>query len=123
MTVIAPVVTQLNVKAVEVRWPNMENGDTGGPVALPQYPDKTVQVVGTFSTGGSVEMEGSPEAAPGAGDWGGLHNPQGTLISFGVGALENDPMVLAENTRVMRPVVSAGDSSTDVTVVVIAVAR
>ncbi len=123
MTVIVPTTIQLNVKAVEIRWANMANGDTGQPVALPQYPDKTVQVKGTFSTGGSVEMEGAPEAAPDAGDWGGLHNPQGTLISFGVGSLENDPMVLAENTHVMRPVVSAGDASTDVTVVVIAVAR
>jgi hypothetical protein len=123
MAVVAPSVLQLDVKAVEIRWASLGNGDTGGPVSLPHYPDKTVQVKGTFSTGGTVEMEGAPETAPAAGDWGGVHDPQGTLISIGVGATENDPLVLAENPRVIRPNVTAGDGSTDVTVVVIAVAR
>jgi hypothetical protein len=123
MAVVKPTVIQLDVKAVEVRWASMANGDTGEPVGLPQYPDKTAQVEGTFSTGGTVIMEGGASVVPAAGDWGGIHDPQGTLVSFGVGATENDPLVLAENPRVIRPNVTAGDASTDVDVVVIAVAR
>jgi len=119
MAVVDPVVTQLDVKSIEVRWAAMVDNDTGGPVALPQHADKTVQVIGVFGVGGDVDLEGSTETAPASDEWGQLHDPQGTIISIG----DRLPLVISENTRTIRPVIAGGDGTTLLDVVIIATAR
>ena len=119
MAIIDPVVVQLNTKTVVVTWETVTNDDTGAPVGLSEYPDKTVQVIGTFGTTGIATMQGSPLAAPGANDWGALHNPQGTDIAIG----DKEPLVIAESPRVFRPSVAGGDGTTDLDIIVVCVAR
>ncbi len=114
MTVVDVTVKIREDKTVKIFWEGMTNGDTGAPVNLPRYPDKTVQVVGTFGTGGDVDLDGSPDNTT----WGALSDLQGDVISIG----DNIPVLIAENTEWIRPEV-AGDATTDLDVTIIAVVR
>ncbi len=102
-------------KTVRIFWENLVNGDTGAPVLVARYPDKTVQVIGTFGSGGDVDIDGSPDNTT----WGQLTDPQGTVISI----QDNLPLVIAESPLWIRPEVTAGDGTTDLDVTIIAVAR
>ncbi len=114
------ILDNLNGRTLIVAWDTMLNGDTGAPVDLARFPDKSVQSVGTFSTGGEVTLEGSYD---GGTTWGSLHNAQGTALTMGVGATENDPLVIAESPPLLRPSITGGDGSTDIDVYVSAVMR
>lgn len=48
-------------KVFIVTWANMLNGDVGEAIALSQYSDRSVQVIGTFN-GAAVAIEGSLES-------------------------------------------------------------
>jgi hypothetical protein len=41
------------------KWEGLQEGDTGEPVPCPHYADKSVQVIGTFGSGGTCRIEGS----------------------------------------------------------------
>lgn len=40
-------------------WPDMKSGNAGLPYLCPQYAEKTIQVVGQFSSGGQIDMKGT----------------------------------------------------------------
>lgn len=83
-----------------------DTSDVGEGVRIGRFPDKSVQVVGTFGTGGEVQIEGSND---GGTTWGRLRDPQGTLL-----AIQDSNLVLVgESPLLIRPVVSAGDGTTD----------
>ncbi len=111
----ATVVTNED-KTVTVTWSGLLNTDYGVPVFLARYPDKTVQVTGTFGTTAVVAIEGSNLATP---SWGDCADPQGSALSIG----ELEPVVIAESCLQIRPIVSAGDGTTNLVVTIIAVAR
>lgn len=102
-------------KAVVITWTGILENDTGLPVRIPRYPDKTVQVFGTFGAGGTITMEGSADNT----NWGTLHDPQGANI----GVQDLDPVLIEDNTNFIRPRNSAGDGNTTLTVVIIAHAK
>ncbi len=108
-------------KTVTVRWTGLLNTDYGAPVMVARYPDKTVQVHGTFGTTAVVAIEGSNLDAPttAAADWGDCGDQTGTVLSIG----ELEPVVIAESPLWVRPIVSAGDGDTLLSVTIIAVAR
>lgn len=104
-------------KTVIVTWTGLLNGDTGKPVNIARFPDKTIQVTGTFGAGGDVDMQGSNLTTP---VWGQLHDaPGGTIISIG----DNLPLTIAESPLLIRPDVAGGDGTTDLTVTIVAVVR
>jgi hypothetical protein len=79
------------------RWADLDNGDTGEPVALAGWPVKTVQLVG----GTTASLEGSND---GGTTWAPLHETDGTAITAAAtGAmyelLEN-PLLIRVNTVV-----------------------
>ncbi len=45
-------------------WETMLDDDTGDPIAVPNYPDKTIQVLGNFSGSASILIEGSMMVTP-----------------------------------------------------------
>src|SRR3990170_6577208 len=59
MAVKAASVTFPQKGVCKVSWSALANGDTGNVQDLSRYPDRTVQVLGTFGVGGSVNVEGS----------------------------------------------------------------
>lgn len=94
-------------------WSGLLNGDTGGSIELSNYADRSVQVSGTFGSGGSVLVEGS--------------NNQSTYSTLnkmtdGTAMVATTAQVIGvlEVTERTRPRVTAGDGATNLTVVMIA---
>ena len=96
---------------ISVTWA-LGAGDTGKPVRLASYPDRTVQITGTF---GSVTLRGSNKPNPDdavAGDWFNLTDPQGNAITLTAAGGE----LIAENPMWVSPITTGGSGYT-VTVV------
>lgn len=74
------------------------------------FSDFSIQVIGTFGVGGSVKMQGSNEAAP--TNWADLNDPQANPLAFTAAKIEQ----VLENPRWIRPLVTAGDGTTSLTV-------
>lgn len=117
MAVIAEKVTQAVRGSYNILWETLTNGDTGSPLLCPHLADKSIQVTGTFGSGGTVVLEGSNDGS----NWETLNDPQGTAISFTAAGMYQ----VLENTKMIRPSVTAGDGTTDldVTMVVSTTAR
>lgn len=81
-------------------WSGLAGSDVGDALVVPNFPDKTVQFTGTFTTG-TVVMQGSND---GGTTWTTLTDPQGNNISktaAGVEAIEENPIMI-------RPSISGG---------------
>ncbi len=102
---------------VVITWSGLRNGDTGDWVRAGHFADKTVQVIVTAAgSGDKVAMQGSPDNGVTEGD---LHDAQGGLISAVLTSTTiSDPEVISETPLWIRPEVTAGDGTTDLTVVV-----
>lgn len=101
-----------------ITWAALGNGDTGQPLESNNLSDKTVQIFGTFGTGGSVTLQGSNDprviSNPGSDVWFPLTDPQGNAITKTAASGEQ----IMENPRWVRPSVTAGDGSTSLTVII-----
>lgn len=98
------------------RWTGLLNGDSGAPVPLPVGADKSVQVSGTTSAATTLAIEGSN--LPTSPVWATLSDPQGNTLTF-TNSLRVESIL--ENTYQVRPVVTAGDGATNLTVTLLAV--
>jgi hypothetical protein len=98
--------------ATLVTWSGLLNGDDGSPVNLSDFPDRTVQFIGTFGVGGSVNFEGSNNGT----NWIVLTDPQGNSITKTAASLE----FTTETPLFVRPNVTAGDGTTNLTVIMFA---
>lgn len=64
----------LGFERVDVwQWADLAAGDTGGPIELPAYADRTAQASGIFGVGGSIVIEGSLDGD----EYHTLHDPGG----------------------------------------------
>lgn len=98
--------------ATLVTWTGLLNGDDGSPVNLSDFPDRTIQILGTFGTGGSVNFEGSNNNT----NWEILTDPQGNAITKTAASME----FVTETPLWVRPRVTAGDGTTSLTVIMFA---
>lgn len=98
------------------KWETMTttNAD-GSPLLIDRRTDRSVQVSGTFGTGGTLVIQGSNDGA----NWYTLNDLQGTALSFASARLEG----ISEMPLYVRPFVSAGDGTTDLDVYLVAVGR
>lgn len=94
------------------QWSGLQNGDDGEPMTIPGAADRSVQVAGTFGSGGSVSLVGSNDGA----NWVVLRDPQGNLLTFTAAGLK----AVLELTAFVKPNVTAGDGSTALTMTVLA---
>lgn len=85
----------------------MGNTDTGTAVALGGYGDKSIQVTGTFGTGGSCTLEGSNDLTNPT-NWFTLTDPTGTAIAI----TSAGGKAVTEASVWIRPHVTAGDGTT-----------
>ena len=90
-------------------WAPLANGDSGSPFQRPDWADRTIQIFGTFGSGGTVLIEGSNDGT----NWATLNDAFGTSMSVTSASIKQ----LAEATLYMRPRVSAGDGTTSLTVI------
>lgn len=91
-----------------VVWSGLLNGDTGSAIQMPGSADRSIQITGTFGTGGSITIQGSNNGT----DFVALTDPQGNAITKTSAAIEQ----VSEVTRYIRPSVTAGDGSTSLVV-------
>jgi hypothetical protein len=96
-----------------VQWTGLTKttDDSGSPVELPNHSDRSVQVTGTFGTGGSVRIEGSNDGT----NYAPLTDPQGNDLNITAAKIE----AISEATRYIRPRVTAGDVSTALAVTIL----
>jgi hypothetical protein len=92
------------------KW-TLANGETGEGLALPNHADRSVQVSGTFGSGGSVSIEGSLDGTT----WATLTDPQGNNLAITTAKIET----VMEATLYIRPRVTAGDGTTALTITVL----
>jgi hypothetical protein len=92
-------------------WSPLANGDDGTPVRFSQYADKSVQVSGIFGVGGSLRLEGSNNGT----DYAVLTDPQGNPLDFTSAKVK----AVTEATLWVRPRVTGGDGTTNLTVSVL----
>lgn len=109
-----PVITETaapsgDVRVTRVAWLNCANGDTGNPVGLSVYQDRSVQVLGTFGAGGSVTIQGSND---GGTTWSTLTDPLGNALTFTAAGIKQ----IVELPYQVRPSVTAGDGTTAIDV-------
>lgn len=96
-----------------VQWAAMANGDDGAPFAAAQWADRSIQVTGTFGTGGNLRWEGSND---GGANWVVLTDPQGLALDITSAKLKT----VTEITALVRPRVTVGDGTTSLTVTLLA---
>ena len=94
-------------------WSGLANGDTGTPLNFPPGTDRTVQVLGTFGTGGHLKIEGSLD---GGTTWAVINDPTGNALDFRAAGIK----AVMEHTLLIRPHVTAGDGSTSLTCIITA---
>jgi len=113
MAIRQPTFTKIegDDSAILVQWTGLLQGDTGAPVQLVKYADRSVQVTGTFGAGGSVLIEGSNTSV----DFATLNRLQGTPLSISSAGISQ----ILENTVQLRPNVSGGDATTNLSVAVL----
>jgi len=90
-----------------------ESGDVGSPCPFPEWADRSIQVIGTFGSGGNVAIEGSCD---GGTTWAVLNDPSSTALNVTTAKIEG----VLENPLLIRPHVTAGDGTTDLDVVLFA---
>lgn len=95
-------------KVRKITWKNLTttNAD-GAPAVWVAWADRSIQFTGTFGTGGTIKLQGSNDGT----NWIDLTDPQGNAISKTAAALE----AVLEVAQYVRPYVSAGDGTTDLT--------
>jgi hypothetical protein len=89
-----------------VAWHNLANSDTGTPYVAPFAARKTVQVWGTFGTGGLVQIEGTLN--PHTPQYVALNDTAGNTIVAGTARIRS----IENNSYLIRPRVTAGDGTT-----------
>ena len=113
MATVTATFTQVSGQAQVVSWTPLTTTNTDGSSAeLPYFSDRSVQVSGTFGTGGSVTLQGSNDNST----WAALHDVAGSAITLTSAGIKK----VSPNTRYIRPLVTAGDGTTSLTVSVYA---
>ena len=97
---------------VILSWAAVPNGNDGTPAEYSEYTIKSVQVNGTFGVAGSVSLEGSNDGV----NWFTLTRPGATALTFTAAGLAT----VVEATKYIKPLVTAGDGTTALTVTVFA---
>jgi len=87
-------------RVMRVLWAGLnETDDEGNPARTAQYPDRTVQVTGTFG-GGSVTIQGPDDGSL----WFALPDHAGAPLTFSDAGMK----LVAECPLYMRPVAASG---------------
>lgn len=113
MATVTPSFVDLSQKffgntVVIYTWAHMANTDAGVPVMGPGWADRSFQIEGTFGVGGTVLVEGSNDGV----NYRTLNDPFGNALSLTSAGVHE----LTQIALWMRPRVSGGDITTDLTI-------
>lgn len=103
-------------RSINVRWDGLLNGDDGQPLLLDDYVISSVQLIGTLGAGFNLNCQGSNEVLDVPLNWATIA-AFSTVIALGLvipdAATEGYPV----NVRNFRPIVTAGDGTTTMSVI------
>jgi hypothetical protein len=99
------------VPACLMTWTGLDLDDSGVPIEIVDYPDRTVTFTGTFGAAGSVTMQGSNDGV----NYFPMTDLQANAVTKTAAGME----MLVEAPRYIRPIVTAGDGTTSLTVQVL----
>jgi len=92
-----------------LKWTGLTNAssDVGAVLGTDYagYTDRSVQVFGTFGTGGTCTIQGSLDGT----NWATLNDPQGNALTVQAAKIE----ALLEAVPYLRPNITAGDGTTN----------
>lgn len=109
-TVSYTLVPSATLALTLVKWMALTTTNTNGDaVGMQDYQDRTVQITGTFGSGGSVRIEGSND---GGTTWATLTDPLGNSLTFTSAGMKQ----ITELPALIRPLVTAGDGTTSLNV-------
>lgn len=89
-------------RASVITWSGLTTGDTGRPLEMVGWADRSVQITGTFG-GATLTLQGSNNGST----WNTLTDPQGNEIVLTSQKIEQ----IMEITRYIRPSVSGGSGA------------
>jgi hypothetical protein len=112
MALVNHVVERFGSASARITWPNMKQGDVGEPVTFSLHQDRSVQVIGTFGTGGSVAINGSNNNV----DFVALTDMRGNNLTISQPRIEQ----IEDCTYAVRPEVVSGDPTTNLSVIIFA---
>lgn len=117
MTDVTPTKTRIvnngHFEGYKVEWADIAynaSNISGVKYSNVNHSDRSIHVTGTFG-GGTVKLYGSNDGT----NWVALSNPQGDELSFTSAGLE----AVLELTQYVRPTVTAGDGTTNLTVTMV----
>lgn len=87
-------------------WASLAGNETGDSVQMYQYPDRTVQASGTFT---SITIQGSNDGVT----WFTLNDPLGVDLAF----IAPGMALIAENPILIRPVAVGGGAGCTVSII------
>jgi hypothetical protein len=93
-------------------WSSLLTGETGDKADLSKWPTKSIQISGTAGAGGSVNIQGSNDGT----NWSSLQSATGDSLATAAPGMYS----IDQNTQHIRPLVVAGDGTTNLKVVIIA---
>jgi hypothetical protein len=111
MAVRSVTLTEAGTGVMVAEWADLDNGDSGTPVALAGYPIKTIQVIG----GTSADIEGSND---GGTTWAAVRELGGSGGTAALTAMTPSIKSIRENPLLIRP---AGVVGANCKVVLVAV--
>lgn len=112
MATRAAVVEKFGRDSVRITWSGLLNTDSGEAVTFGVYTDRSVQVVGTFGTGGTVTMQGSNDNT----NFVALSDARGAALAINTARIEQ----IEDLSYSIKPVITAGDGTTNLKVVLFA---
>lgn len=110
MATIVPTSAALVGGVITFTWTNLANGDDGTPIDAPDHEPVEIQVKGTFGLNGNVKLEGSLDEGT---TYATLNDAQGQALDIAIAKIER----VQETTAKMRPRVTVGDGTTNLTVI------
>ena len=126
MAIRTPTIRYVGERTSEIVWTGLLNGDEGAGVRQLYSDLRLVQVQGTFGAGGNARIQGSlvgvvgTDTAPATGvasaDWHFIHDMQGNNLDFDGAAANLRIEKIDEGPCWIRPVITAGDGTTSLTV-------
>jgi hypothetical protein len=127
VAVRTPTIVYVGDNVRRVTWSGLLNGDTGlGWEAWDEHERRMIQVTGTFGAGGNARIQGSllvspnqSETATAEADWHRLHDDSGNDLDFNGVAPNVRIERIEEGPAWVRPAVTAGDGTTNLTVTLI----
>ncbi len=106
--------TEVSGKTHRYVWLGLGNGDDGAPISIPGASDMTFQAFGTFGANGTIILEGTCKET--ATTFFQMRDGGDNVISFG----SADGEMVAPIAVFIRPRVTNGDGTTDLTAILLA---